>query len=229
MNLSLRAKLRLSESCSEKELQDVCNRYYSIYKGILDSAATEGIRAVAASKLQDLEEHARQEGVKLNSFSEVAFSKGMPNINATVEMELASIRGNLSADKAGQLNKMIASLPHSAKRYYLSALVILQSGNNKMENYREAASKIMSACSEDPENPVYQDVLEQIKAAVTEYNEKLDAWQKEKQAEIDKEKAIDTAKTIGGGLLTALLWIGGALLTVAGAAFSCMCGMCDCC
>ena len=159
---------------------------------------------MAASKLQDLEEHARQEGVKLNSLSEVAFSKGMPNINATVEMELASIRGNLSADKAGQLNKMIASLPHSAKRYYLSALVILQSGNNKMENYREAASKIMSACSEDPENPVYQDVLEQIKAAVTEYNEKLDAWQKEKQAEIDKEKAIDTAKTIGGGLLTAL-------------------------
>lgn len=229
MNLSLRTKLRLSENCSEKELQEVCNRYYSIYKGILDSSATEGIREVAASKLKDLEEHARQEGVQLRSLSEVSFSKSMPNINATVEQELAAVKGSLTKEKAASLNKMIASLPHSAKRYYLSALVILQSSDNTMENYREAATKMMSACSEDPDNLVYQAVLDQIKQAVVEHNEKLDAWQKEKQAEIDKEKAISTAKSIFSWIGTALLWIGGAALAIAGGVFSCMCGMCDAC
>lgn len=229
MNLSLRAKLRLPENCSEKELQDVCNRYYSIYKGILDSAATEGIRAVAESKLRDLETHARQEGIQLQSRSEMSFAKSMPNINATVEQELSAVSGSLTAEKAATLNKMIASLPPSAKRYYLSALVILQQSGNNMDDYREAATKMMSACSDDPENIVYQEVLDQIKLAVADYNEKLDAWQKEKQAEIDKERAISTAKSVFSGIGTALLWIGGVVLTIAGAAFSCMCGMCDAC
>ena len=37
MNLTLRAKLRLPEGCSNAELQAACSRYYAVYKGVLDS------------------------------------------------------------------------------------------------------------------------------------------------------------------------------------------------
>lgn len=233
---SLRKQLRLSDSCSDEDLQKTCNRYYSLYKGILDSSAEEAVRAIARSKLNDLVQQARQENVQLQDMDEFSFGKGTANINATVEQELAGKSGALTGAQANDLNDRIAKLPHSAKRYYLSALVIMRSGNPSVEAYQEAATKLMSACSEDPQNPVYQAALDSIKKEIESYNSALDVWKKEQEIIIKGEERKAWWREFWAGVLgvlswigSALLWIGGALLTVGSLAFSCMCSMFECC
>jgi len=229
MNLSLRAKLRLPESCSDEQLQETCNRYYAIYKGVLDSSAAEAVKAVAESKLADLIDHARRESVTLRMMDDVSFETAPANINATVEQELSQFNNGITPEKADYLHKKIAALPHSAKRYYLSALVILHRKDAAMDSYREAVTKLKSACSEDPDNLVYQAVLSSIQAEVESYNTQLAAWQKAKQEEIDRAHRISVIKSVLSGIGAVLLWAGGIFLTIAGAVLSCVCGMCDGC
>ena len=235
---SLRKQLRLSDSCSQEDLQKTCNRYYALYKGVMESSAEESVRSIAKSKLDDLVQQARAEGVRLWEMGEVDFDQTTANINATVEQELAHMSGMLTGAQAKSLNSKIAALPHSAKRYYLSALVIMQGSNSSVESYREAAVKLMSACSEDPENPVYQAALENIKKEIEAYNTELQAYKQAKEEELRKEETAENWRAFGAGTLSvlawigkALLWIGGAIVAFYGFIFSCMCsscGICDC-
>lgn len=233
---SLKKQLRLSESCSYEDLQKTCNRYYALYKGVLESSTEESVRAVAKNKLDDLVKQAHLEGVRLWEMGEVDFDKAPANINATVEQELARMSGKLSGAQAKILNNMIASLPHSAKRYYLSALVIMQSSNSSVDSYREAATKLMSACNEDPANLVYQAALDSIKKEIEVYNADLQVYKQQKEEELRKEETATRWKNFGAGTLAvlawlgkALLWIGGAIVTLYGIMFSCMCGACGVC
>lgn len=229
MNLSLRAKLRLAESCSNDELQEACNRYYSIYKGVMESANNPAVAEIAKNKLADLVESARQEGIYVKGFEECSLTTTTPNMNASVEVELSSLSGNISPEKAAYLNKKIAALPHSAKRFYLSALVILESSATSPESFHEAVKNLKSAISEDPDNLIYTALLANIEEEIVSYNSQLAQWQKEKQAEIDRQHAISVTKEVFSTIGSVLLWIGGALLTVAGVVASCVCGMCDAC
>ena len=235
---SLRKQLRLSDSCSQEDLQKTCNRYYALYKGVMESSAEESVQSIAKSKLDDLVQQARAEGVRLWEMGEVDFDQTAANINATVEQELARMSGILTGAQTKLLNSKIAALPHSAKRYYLSALVIMKGSNSSVESYREAAVKLMSACSEDPENPVYQAALENIKQEIEAYNTELQAYKQAKEEELRKEETAENWRAFGAGTLSvlawigkALLWIGGAIVAFYGFIFSCMCsscGVCDC-
>ena len=235
---SLRKQLRLSDSCSQEDLQKTCNRYYALYKGVMESSAEESVQSIAKSKLDDLVQQARAEGVRLWEMGEVDFDQTAANINATVEQELARMSGILTGAQTKLLNSKIAALPHSAKRYYLSALVIMKGSNSSVESYREAAVKLMSACSEDPENPVYQAALENIKQEIEAYNTELQAYKQAKEEELRKEETAENWRAFGAGTLSvlawigkALLWIGGAIVAFYGFIFSCMCsscGICDC-
>ena len=144
--------------------------------------------------------------------------------------------GTLTGNQAKKLNGMIASLPHSAKRYYLSALVLMQSSNASRDVYREAAVKLMSACSEDPANPVYQAALDSVKKEIEAYNHDLGIQQQKWKEEAETEKkrlwwenfwAVVLAVLVWLG--KALLWIGGAIITFYGFLFSCMCSACGAC
>lgn len=229
MNLSLRAKLRLPENCSEVELREACNRYYSIYKGVLESSTSEAVKTVAYDKMKDLIEETKAAGIYLEDLDEASFEYAAVNQDATVEQELHKETNALTPERAAYLDKKIAALPHSAKRFYLSALVTLRRRDASFDNYREAATKLKSACSEDPDNIVYQAALENIKDEIQRHNTQLVAWQEAKLEEIRKEKRIATAKAIFKGIGTALLWIGGAALTIAAGLFSCICGILEGC
>lgn len=229
MNLSLRAKLRLAEGCSEQELQDACNRYYAIYKGVMDSAASEAVKAVAGSKLADLVEHARREGVTLQEMEGISFVTQSANINATVEQELSSCKGTLSPEKAAWLEKKIDALPQSAKRYYLSALVVLGKNEGTIDSFREAVTKLKSAASQDPQNIVYDAMLITLDKEIRDYNTKLTDWQEKEIERIKSAQRVATFKKVMSAIGSVLLWLGGAALTVAGVLFSCMCSMCDGC
>ena len=233
---SLRKQLRLSESCSKEELQETCNRYYALYQGILDSSAEASVKAIAQNKLSDLMEQAVLEDVLLADMDEFSFQKGTANINATVEQELAAVSGRLAESKVNELNKKIEALPHSAKRYYLSALVLMQRSNASADDYKAAYGKLKSACNEDPENPVYLEAMESIGQEAARYNEALAVWKQARKEELDRELAKSRWRQFWSGLGAvlawigqALLWVGGALLTVGGLAFSCMCSMFECC
>lgn len=240
---SLKKQLRLSDSCSYEDLQKTCNRYYALYKGVLESSGEESVRAIAKSKLDDLVKQAHEEGVRLWEMGEVDFDKASANTNATVEQELARMSGTLTGVQAKKLNDMIAVLPHSAKRYYLSALVLMQSSNASADSYREAAVKLMSACSEDPANPVYQAALDSVKQEIVAYNQDLEAHLQEQQRIAEEEERAIRRDNFWAGVGAffagfgkvllwigkALLWIGGAILTFYGYLFSCLCGACGAC
>ena len=233
---SLRKQLRLSDSCSKEDLQKTCNRYYALYKGVMDSSAEASTKAIAQSKLDDLVQQAGQEGVVLDEMAEFNFKRETANINATVEQDLASMSGSLTGSQVNELNKKIGDLPHSAKRYYLSALVIMQSSNPSIESCREAANKLMTACSEDPENLAYPAALRSIQSEIEAYEGALEVWKKEQEEILRKRKAQhqrqefwEGVKGVLGWIGAALLWLGGALLTVGSLAFNCMCGMFECC
>lgn len=229
MNLSLRAKLRLSESCSNEELQDACNRYYAIYRGVMDSSATEAVKAVAGSKLEDLVDHARREGVELKDFDGVDFATGGVNINATVEQMLAGYNGSLSPERAAALEKAIGALPHSAKRYYLSALVVLGKGKGTVDSFHEAVTKLKSAASEDPQNIVYPALIQSLVQEIESYATALRDWKAQEEAKAAaaarREKFKEVMSTIG----TILVWVFGAVLTIAGGLLSCFCSICEGC
>lgn len=228
MNLSLRAKLRLPEGCSNQDLQDACNRYYALYKGILESAPSEAVRAVAGSKLEDLVDHARREGIMLENMSGISFEAERANINATVELELSAGK-TLSPDKAKKLERDIAALPDSAKRYYLSALVILGKGEGTTESFSAAVKQLKSAASKDPGDIVYDAMLATLEREIVDYNTSLTAWKDAEQKRLDAIHRGEVFREVMSTIGAALLWVGGAILTVAGFIASCACSFCDAC
>lgn len=236
MNLSLRAKLRLSEGCSEAELQDTCNRYYTIYKGVLDNSTDAAVRELAEKKLTDLVNCARAENITLESMAECSNVSSSANISATVEAELASLSGRLSPDKAVWLNNKINALPQSAKRNYLSALVKLNAKETTVKGFEEALSKLASAAKEDPDNAVYPALIDRVERELRDYRARLSAWRDEKKREEEIKRRrewwrafFETLGAILSGIGSVLLWIGGAILTVAGGIISCICSGCDAC
>ncbi len=229
MNLSLRTKLRLPENCSDKELQDACNRYYAIYTGILEASVANSTKAIATDKLGDLCKSAEQEGILLKESPDFSFKSHSVNTNASVEEELSQVSGSLSQDKINKLNNMLSALPSSAKRHYLSALVLLYGDPVIPDSYRDAWNKLKSACDEDPENIVYQATLDDLSKEINAYNTELYKWQTERKAESERQRRIALAKRIFKGIGTALLWIGGIFFVIAGQIFSCICSSCDCC
>lgn len=229
MNSSLRAKLRLAENCSKEELQEACNRYYSLYKGVLASAKSEPVADIALHKAKDLLEHASKEGITIREMTECTTSNDVPNTGASIESDFSDMTGTLSAENAAYFNRKIASLPISAKRFYLSALVVLRRKDTSPESFHQAVRDLESALREDPENIIYKAMLDDIEKEINAYTTELAQWQQQKQAEIDRERRISTVKDVFSTIGSALLWILGAVVTVAGGLLSCFCGMCDAC
>lgn len=229
MNLSLRAKLRLPAGCSNTELQDACNRYYAIYQHMLDSSTDESVKAIARSKLDDLIASMRQENITADAMGCYSFSSGASNTSAAVEAELAKSGESISDTQAKKLNDMIASLPDSPKRYYLSALVMLRSGNKTVDNYRNALSRLKNAVSSDPQNPVYLALVNEIEREIANYQNAYALHLEEERKAAEREKTKSTIVSIFKAIGTGLLWIGGAALTVAGALLSCWCSSCEAC
>lgn len=230
MNLSLRAKLRLPTDCGNAELQAACNRYYAIYKGVLESSAEESVKEIARNKLDALIADARAERIELQDLGDCVFSSQSTNLNADVEAELASLNGaTLSAAQINRLNAMIDKLPESPKRYYLSALVILRSGETSTDSYAEAIGKLKSAAASDPENPVYMAMIGDIEREMNRYRHELTVWQDARQKEIDRQRRNETIKEVLSGIGGVLLWILGAILTIGGGIIACMCSVFDAC
>lgn len=231
MKLSLRAKLRLPAGCSDEELQEACSRYYTIYKGVLDSAADASVKDIARAKLEDLIDDAADEGIRLQSLGDCVFSSEIARINANVEAELAKVSDStgLSVSRQNTINAMIDKLPESAKRYYLSALVILRGKEQSIETYTEALGKLKSAAMKDPENPIYTEMIKGIEQELSRYSASLTTWREEKRRELQKEENWERFKEFLSGVGSVLLWIVGAVFTVGAAIFSCFCSVCDAC
>jgi len=231
MSLSLRAKLRLPAGCPDDALQEACSRYHAIYKGVLDSATEESVKAIARARLEDLVASARAEGIAIREADLYSWSASTANIPASVEAELSrlSAGSRIAESKAKQLTKMIDALPDSAKRHYLRALVTLRSGESSTETYREAVGMLKGAVTADPENPVYSAMIEDIEEEIRRYRNALTEWREEEQRKIDAQRRKEIVSKIFSGIGTVLLWAAGAVVVVAGGLFSCMCSMCDSC
>ena len=231
MNLSLRAKLRLPEGCSDAQLQEACSRYYALYKGVLNSSSDESVKAIARSRLEDLIAGAKEEQISLWKAEIYDSSAGEVNIPASVEQELSQYSaGALIPDsKANQLFARISALPDSAKRHYLSALLTLRSREGSVDNYREVVSKMKNAVRADPENPVYPAVIDDIEREIARHITDLTLWREERQKEIDAERRKQITKEVFSTIGTVLLWLVGAAFTVAAGVLSCMCSACEGC
>ncbi len=231
MSLTLRAKLRLPASCTDSQLQEACSRYHAIYKGVLDSATDESVKAIARARLEDLVSCARAEGIPIQEASLYSWDSSAANIPASVEAELCQLNpgSQIAESRANQLRKMIDALPDSPKRHYLRALVTLRSKDSSTNTYREVVGMLKPAVTGDPENPVYSAMIADIEQEANRYLRELQIWRHEKEQEIAKENRKEMIKRILSGTGSVLLWILGAGLTIAGVVFSCMCSMCDVC
>lgn len=231
MNLTLRAKLRLPAGCSDEQLQDACRRYYAIYQGVLDSASDESVKAIARSKLEDLITSAEAEHVILREADSYAWGTAVLKTPASVEAELSRLGGDgkIAESKANQLTGMIAQLPDSAKRNYLSALVTLHSQESSVDTYREVATKLQSAVTGDPQNPVYPAMIDDIEQEISRHIGELTLWREERQKELDAIRRKEITKQVFSTIGTVLLWIAGAAFTVASVVLSCMCSACEGC
>ena len=228
MSLTLRAKLRLPAGCTDAQLQEACSRYHTIYKGVLDSATDESVKAIARARLEDLVASARAEGVSIKEANLYYWDSPVARIPASVEAELGQLNpgAQITESKANQLKKMIDDLPDSPKRHYLRALVTLRSKDSSTETYREVVGMLKPAVTGDPENPVYSAMVEDIEQETNRYLRELEIWRRDKELQIAKENRKEMIKKILSGTGSVLLWLLGAALTVAGVIFSCWCSIC---
>ena len=232
MNLSLRAKLRLTESCSDAELQDACNRYYSIYKDLINSPAEEAIRDIARSKLQDLVESAQKEKIILtDGITDCIFGKLSTTSNtvAVLEEEMCSVKAPLSQEQFTYFMKRAENLPDCAKRHYLKAVVYMAASPTTIDIYAQVVAELQAAISKDPENPIYPEMLTQAEQALIDYRANLDNYIDKERKRIFWERFWNFVKRFFSVLGTILLWVGGAIVTVGGAIISCICSISDCC
>lgn len=231
MSLTLRAKLRLPAGCTDAQLRDACSRYHAIYKGVLDSATDESVKAIARARLEDLITSARAEDIPIKEDSLYCWSSSTPNTPASVEAELSQLTPGkqIVGSKADQLLKTINNLPDSPKRHYLRALVTLRSKSSSTDTYREVIGMLKPAVMGDPDNPVYSAMIADIEQEISRYTQQLDNWRREQELEIKKENRKEVAKTILSGTGSVLLFLLGAAVTVAGALLSCMCSMFESC
>lgn len=231
MNLSLRAKLRLPESCSDSQLRDACGRYLIIYRGVWENATDPSVKEIARSKLEDLINHASAENIPLQELEFCTFREETPNICADVEAELASMGSGetLTSAQANHLNSIIAKRPESAKRYYLSAVVCLRSGVASVEKYENASKLLQAALRLDPENFAYQSMLENIQQEIQAYMDARVVHEQQVALDIQREENKVKRRQIFERVGEVLLWIGGGILAVGGVLLSCMCSSCDGC
>lgn len=229
MNLTLREKLRLPAGCTEAHLQDTCSRYYTIYKGVLDSASDESVRAIAHSKLEDLVASAKAEEIYLKDMDLYAWESVPANTPASVEERLTSLGtvGRIADSEVRKLSDMIARLPDSAKRHYLDALLTLRSEDSSINTYRNAVDKLKYAVINDPDNPVYSVMISDIEREIDRYGTELAQWRKDRETELKNEQFKETLKGVGSVLGAVFLLVIGAVATIATALLECICSLMD--
>lgn len=231
MSLTLREKLRLPAGCTDSQLQEACSRYYVLYKGVLDTAKEESVKAIARARLEDLAASAQAVGISIAEADLYSWGSSTANIPASVEAELSrlSAGSQITESKANQLKKMVDSLPDCPKRHYLRALVTLRSKESSTDTYREVVGMLNGAVSADPENPVYSAMIDDIEKETQRHLNALAAWREEEQRKIDAARRKEISKKVLSGLGTVLLWVVGAAAAIAAGVFSCMCSMCESC
>lgn len=231
MNLSLRAKLRLPEGCSSAELQAACGRYCTIYRGVLNAASDPAVKAIAQSKLEDLLAAARLEGVSVDERKNYDWDSQTVNIPASAEAALAELStdGRITDSAASRLSQQIAQMPDSAKRHYLSALVVLKSREASVDTYEEVVRILMNAVRSDPENPVYSMIIADIEQEISRHKNALQAWREEQLAIIKRQQFWETVKKVLSVAGQVALWLVGAAFTVAAGILSCMCSAMEGC
>ena len=231
MNLSLRAKLRLPEGCSSAELQAACGRYCTIYRGVLNAASDPAVKAIAQSKLEDLLAAARLEGVSVDERKNYDWDSQAVNIPASAEAALAELStdGRITDSAASRLSQQIAQMPDSAKRHYLSALVVLKSREASVDTYEEVVRILMNAVRSDPENPVYSMIIADIEQEISRHKNALQAWREEQLAIIKRQQFWETVKKVLSVAGQVALWLVGAAFTVAAGILSCMCSAMEGC
>lgn len=231
MNLSLRAKLRLPEGCSSAELQAACGRYCTIYRGVLNAASDPAVKAIAQSKLEDLLAAARLEGVSVDERKNYDWDSQAVNIPASAEAALAELStdGRITDSAASRLSQQIAQMPDSAKRHYLSALIVLKSREASVDTYEEVVRILMNAVRSDPENPVYSMIIADIEQEISRHKNALQAWREEQLAIIKRQQFWETVKKVLSVAGQVALWLVGAAFTVAAGILSCMCSAMEGC
>ncbi len=233
MSLLLRDKLRLSASCGERELREVCNRYYRIYKDVEESATDPYVKKIARAKLDDLLASAAKEGITVNGAEEYNVTHGSTVSTWDIESQFSNIslyEGVLSPSQVTKYSEMISRLPESPKKHYLQFLLEKNSIVLTNENIEGLQRYIQRAIEGDPENPVYNRILDDLEEAVRVYEEKLREWERKKQKEIaDKariEKTKRALKFIGTGSFKLLALAATAAAAFLGCLFECICNDC---
>lgn len=229
MSSTIREKLKLSQATDNKEVAEVCNKYFLIYENVLKNSSNEQVKKIAKSRIDDLMSSAQSEGIAINSTT--IFNNTNDNSNPSIESMLTSYsssQGTITNSEATKIETMINSLPECARKYYLKCCVIKGTKSMSIETANELIATISNANKLDPSNFVYKQISNDIEKSVNQYNSELEAWKKSEDERIQHEKNVETTKKVFGTIGTILLGILGAIAAVIGGLFALCCESCDC-
>lgn len=230
MYSKLKEMLGLSHDTSDENLKRVCNEYYYLYRVVSDNTTDFQVKKLAEQKRDALVKAMEAEGLDVKSALAFSVDDYLGVSEGGVEKILTKgVDEAITPQERATVNALINRPSGNEKGGYYQACLHKAEAPFIIENAETVVGYIAQSRSADPENPVYQMMLEDIQANKDKTEAKYKAFKIQRNEEIARDgRRAKIKKILGGigsGLLGILTVVGGILL----GALECFCECCDGC
>ena len=221
--------LRVRRNADKSELQAKYLRLLDTYQMTATFAEDQEIADIAQKKLESLLAAGKECGL----YSECPESDTVitPQTNiSSIKLALNSSRSDASKLRGSNISGKIDTLPESAEKHYLKAIVTLRL-DSTFQGCQTAVSELHNAITLDPTNEAYTGLLDAVSEQIKDYERR----QREKAAQDERERQErerQSAATLAAAQRRQF-WnsVGpclGGLGSIAVTIFACWC-TCECC
>lgn len=174
--------LRVSTNADKKELQAKYLRMLDSYQLVANFAESPDVAIIARQKVERLQELGREAGLADEAIESPKIYTTEQEITA-IRLALNSSRSNNVLLRGNSISGRIDSLPESAEKHYLKAVVLLKM-DSSFNGCRSALSEVQTAVKLDPTNEAYRGLMDALDEQFSEYERK----QKQLAAKAEQER-----------------------------------------
>ena len=221
--------LRVRKNADKTELQSKYLRLLDSYKITATFAEDQEIANIAKAKLNQLVAAGHECGLNNECFEAEETMTPQTNISS-IKLALNSSKSDVSKLRGSNISGRIDSLPESAEKHYLKAVVSLKI-DSSFQGCQNAVKELHSAVKLDPTNSAYTSLLDAISEQIKDYEQR----QREKaaQEERDRQERERRSQEALSAAQRRRFWASAGpcisgVASLAGVVFACWCGW-ECC
>lgn len=174
--------LRMSKDADKDELQEKYLRLLESYQMIVTFAENEEVQEISKKKLEQLITAGKEYGIhNERSKNQKVFSSQVEI--GTIKLALNSNGSDITKLKSSNISGKIDSLPESAEKHYLKAVVSLKI-DSTLKGCQGAISELHKAVKLDPTNEAYIGLMDAISEQIEDYEKR----QREKASQDELER-----------------------------------------